>query len=100
MIAAGVASVAAIIATSFAQGGSFRVPGGMSSTDNHFVPLNLASGERVDITPANQVGNASTIQVDMRGGDPYYSRGNVEKLLNAMHTVMSDGHQVQLVVLK
>lgn len=100
-VASGAAAVATIASQGFAQGGSFRVPGGMSSTDNMMVPLNLAAGERVDITPASQAsGPGSSITVDMRGGDPYYSRGHVEKLLDAMHTVMSDGHQVRLVVLR
>lgn len=102
-IAMGAAAIATISAQSFAAGGSFMVPGGLSTTDNQLIPLNLAAGERVDITSTSaQAGGSagSTLTVDMRGGDPYYSRANVEKLLNALHTVTADGHQLRLMVLQ
>ena len=35
----------------------------------------------------------------MRGDNPLYSRGMVERMINAIHTVTLDGH-TQIVVLK
>lgn len=58
VLAQGASLIANITSTAVpgaAKGGSFMVPGGVSGTDNMMVPLNLASGERVDITPANEV---------------------------------------------
>ena len=54
-IASGIANVLKITSTSFASGGSFMVPGGFRGSDNIMVPLNLASGERVDVTSAEDV---------------------------------------------
>ena len=54
--AMGAAQIAAIKSTKMASGGSFIVPGGSAGFDSKFVNLNLAAGERVDVTPANQVG--------------------------------------------
>jgi hypothetical protein len=100
-VAAGAASIATIASQSFAQGGSFMVPGGASANDNMMMPLALASGERVDVTPAGEATKgANVINIDMRGDQGFYSRANVETMLNAMHTVLADGHQARIVVLK
>jgi hypothetical protein len=98
-VATGAASIATIAAQNFAQGGAFRVPGGASLNDTRFVPLNLAAGERVDITPASEP-TGTTVNIDLRGDQPFYSRATVERLANALHTVTLDGHNVQVVVLK
>lgn len=44
--------------TGAALGGSFMVPGGSMGVDTKLIPMHLAPGERVDVTPANQVGGA------------------------------------------
>jgi hypothetical protein len=57
-LASGLAAVAKIVAQkppSAAMGGSFMVPGGNRATDSKLVRMHLAPGERVDVTPANQV---------------------------------------------
>jgi hypothetical protein len=63
VLAKGLALVAAIGAVGFAKGGSFTVPGGISGVDTTMVPLSLAAGERVDITPASEArGRGSGVQ--------------------------------------
>ena len=44
--------------TGAAMGGSFMVPGGSMGVDTKLIPMHLAPGERVDVTPANQAGSA------------------------------------------
>jgi hypothetical protein len=59
-IAAGLAMVAKIVAekptVNAAMGGSFRVPGGVGGVDTKLVRMQLAPGERVDVTPASRAG--------------------------------------------
>jgi hypothetical protein len=96
-IAQGAAAVATISAQGFARGGSFMVPGGKSMTDNMMVPLNLASGERVDITPANDVGRGG------RGGNTVielhgerFSRDQVRDLFETINSGLADGHRFKV----
>src|SRR5262249_35121225 len=42
--------------TGAALGGSFRVPGGMMGVDKRLIPMALAPGEQVDVTPSGQTG--------------------------------------------
>jgi hypothetical protein len=94
--AAGAAQIAAIKSTKMAKGGSFTVPGGMSMTDNTFVPLNLASGERVTVEPAGQVANdplrnaaqSSAREVMFRVDE--ITRPLAEKIAPALSSLLAD----------
>ena len=84
----------------FQTGGSFVVPGGSGFSDDRLISMALSAGEKVDVTPAHEVGRGDNVTIDMRGDQPFYSRSVVEKLINAFHTITLDGHTPQIVVLK
>lgn len=70
VVAAGMANVMTIRSQQFtgaAMGGSFMVPGGKSGTDNRLIPMALAAGERVDVTPANKVNSGGSATLFVRG---------------------------------
>lgn len=98
--AALVASIKSQSIPSFATGGSFVVPGGASNFDNTFVPLNLASGERVDITPANDVsGSGRATEITLRTGDLksfFMSGNNFRDLIEAANAMGGDGYRFKL----
>lgn len=80
-------------APGFAEGGSFIV-GGRSGRDANLVPLRLTKGERVDITPAHEVGkgegggvSAGEFRRMRRTLDVYAAK--VDKLLNQNARLMA-----------
>lgn len=96
-VAQGAAAVASIAAQSFAKGGSFTVPGGSSMTDNMMVPLNLASGERVDITPANEVGRGGGAQTIVH----VHPRSRLERdylaeMIEGINGMVADGYRLKV----
>jgi hypothetical protein len=100
-VAAGLAMVVKITAQpGFAGGGSFKVPGGISGTDNVMVPLNLASGERVDITPANEAsrngvtGGVQEITLRTpRMRDIF--QDNIRDLVDSLNLAAPDGYKLK-----
>lgn len=62
-VASGIARVAAIRKQKYARGGSFIVPPGYP---NDSYPILVQSGERVDVTPANQVSNSYTRNANIK----------------------------------
>jgi hypothetical protein len=98
-VAAGLGYVAKIAATSFATGGSFMVPGGISGTDNQLVPLALSSGERVDITPAGQVrdGGGRAMRVELSGIGPrdLFTGSMLRELVNGLNQAHRDGYRLK-----
>jgi hypothetical protein len=98
-VATGAAQIATISAQSFAKGGSFMVPGGMSGTDNMMVPLNLASGERVDITSANEAsrggfgGDVAEVKIGM-GMRDFLMGDNLRELVDTLNIMRPDGYRL------
>lgn len=99
-VAAGLGLVAKISAQQFAAGGSFTVPGGVSGVDNTLVPLALASGERVDITPAGKAasggGRVPTIEIGMSMSD-FLQGNNMRDLVANLNAAHRDGYRLKLV---
>jgi hypothetical protein len=101
VIAAGIANVIKISSQTppgAAKGGSFIVPGGMSMTDNFPANLNLASGELVEVTPANEVaaggrrrGAVDEITIGMRMSD-FLMGTNLRDLVETLNLRHSDGY--------
>jgi hypothetical protein len=100
-IVAGLGQVAQIKAQSFAAGGSFKVPGGISGVDNKFVPLNLAAGEMVNITPADQVaaggGAPRTIELRSRRMTDFLSMEDMRDLIDGLNSAGRDGYRLKVV---
>jgi hypothetical protein len=98
-VVAGLANVARISATSFATGGSFMVPGGISGTDNQLVPLALSSGERVDITPAGQLsdggGRATRVELSGIGPRDLFTGSMLRELVNGLNQAHRDGYRLK-----
>lgn len=95
------ALIAAIKGTktpSFAMGGSFKVPGGISGVDNRLVQLNLAAGERVDVTPANRASGSSGSVLTVRGLRPneLFDGEAVRDLAEQLLAFQRDGGKVIL----
>jgi hypothetical protein len=71
----------------------------MSFTDNKLVPLNLASGEMVDITPANQVSRrereASNI-VNLTVQGESVSRDQMRDMFEKINSGIRDGYRINL----
>ncbi len=103
IMAKGLALVAAIrsaVVPSAATGGSFMVKGGMSPTDNHLVAMNLAAGERVDVTPARdaQGGESGSREIVMRGIKPrdLFTGDMVRGMFDAINQGMGDGYRIRM----
>jgi hypothetical protein len=80
-----------------AMGGTFQVPGGMSAVDNKFVPLNLAAGERVEITPAMESDRArQPTEVNLTVPNEMISREYMRKMLDQMNAMLRDGYKINL----
>jgi hypothetical protein len=99
VLAAGLAKVVAIKSQQIpgAQlGGTFKVPGGISATDNRFVPLNLAAGERVEITPADKTEQQRPpAQVNITVPD-LISRESMRKVFDEINSMIRDGYKINL----
>jgi hypothetical protein len=101
-VIAGLGYVAQIQAQSFAKGGSFKVPGGMSGTDNKLVPLNLASGEMVNITPSSQVGSggggmSSEVTIKAKSLTDLMTLEDMRNLINGLNAAHRDGYRLKVV---
>lgn len=98
-VATGAAQVMKISTQSFAAGGSFMVPGGLSATDNHMVPLNLASGEQVEVTSASEAAgrvNERTITVEGIKPKDYYRGDVLRDILRNITEAVNDGYKFRL----
>jgi hypothetical protein len=82
--------------TGAAMGGTFRVPGGMSAIDNKFVPLNLAAGERVEITPAAEIDKSRPTEVNLTVPNEMISREYMRKMLDQMNAMLRDGYKINI----
>lgn len=101
---AGLGMVAQIKAQEFAAGGAFKIPGGMSMTDNAFVPLHLAAGEMVEITPANEVArdggsSGGGVEVTVRGftAREFFTGEQVRDVFDGLNAAMRDGYRLKFV---
>lgn len=93
-----VMSIRSAVIPSAAKGGSFMVPGGISGTDNMMIPMNLASGERVDVTPANEArrgGGSSDVVV--RGIRPrdFLTGEMLREMVDALNAGRGDGYRLR-----
>lgn len=92
--ALGLANVAKISATNFAQGGSFTV-GGSGGVDSQLVQFNATPGEMVDVRKPGQSSNVSEITVNMRGRD-LISKDMIRDLFAALNEGTRDGYRLKL----
>lgn len=97
-VAAGIAQVVKIASTKPAAkaafGGSFRVPGGSMAVDTRLVPMALAPGERVDVTPANAArGGASSgvLQIPEINPQSFFTGDTVRYMVQSIDQWMRDG---------
>lgn len=96
-VVAGLGYVSQIQSQSFAKGGSFVVPGGISGVDTRMVPLNLAAGERVDITPANMVRNGegpATVRLTGSKIGDIFTRERLRDFFDLMNDAHADGYKL------
>lgn len=100
-VAAGLANVAKISATEFAKGGSFRVPGGVSGVDTTMIPLKLAAGERVDVTPAAEARRQGSvpqeIAIRLPSLDSILVGDTLRSLFETLNQGMADGYRLKVV---
>jgi hypothetical protein len=99
VLAQGASLIASITSTSVpgaAKGGSFMMPGGMSMTDNMIMPIALASGERVDVTPANEVGRSRSSDVTVNLSGERVGRDRLRELFDTLNEGFADGYKLTL----
>jgi len=107
-VVAGLGYVAQIKAQNFAQGGQFKVPGGVSGRDNKLVPLNLSSGELVEITPASQAGvtgsgagssSSRVTEITLRGRrlTDLLTLDDMRDLIDGLNSAHRDGYRLKVV---
>lgn len=99
VLAKGLAAVATIAATQppgLAMGGSFKVPGGESFTDNKLIPIGLASGERVEVTRDDDR-RGRMAEVTLRGvrGRDLFTGDMLRDLFDALNAGHRDGYKLK-----
>jgi hypothetical protein len=103
----GVAMAAAVAAKGLAQiitikqqkfskaaaGGSFKVPGGSMGVDTRLIPMALAPGERVDVTPASKAGEGGDRYMNIPAirPDDFFKGDTVRAMVTAFDQWMRDG---------
>ena len=94
-LASGLAAVAKIVAQkppTAATGGSFMVAGGTSGVDSKLVRMNLSPGERVDVTPANQVGRGGGIlNINPIRPKDFFTGDTVREMVTSIDEWMRNG---------
>lgn len=99
-IVAGLGMVAKIQAQTFAAGGSFKVPGGVSGVDTKQVTLGLAAGEQVDITKASDVhsGVRRPQEITLTGirGRDLFTGDMLRDLFEGLNQGMADGYRLKV----
>jgi hypothetical protein len=85
-----------------AAGMNFKVPGGVSMTDNMMMPIALAAGERVKVEPnrygesGSSGGGDSTLFVHGISPKQYYTGDVLRSLVENMIQFQRDGGKIQL----
>jgi len=79
---------------SFASGGSFMIPGGSSMTDNHVMPINVASGERVTVDRPGDGSNAPTQAVLVVRNRT--DRAFLESIAEGLNGLVADGYRLKV----
>lgn len=79
--------------TKAAGGGSFMVPGGKMGVDTKLIPMALAPGERVDITPASKVGGGANgfLELSPIRADEFLTGDMVRELVFKIDQWVKDG---------
>lgn len=98
-VAAGLANVAKIAATSFATGGSFRVGGGMGGTDTQMVAMALTPGEMVDVRKPGNNSGSSNMEITLRGmaPDDIFTGRWIRSFFDALNQGQRDGYKLKVV---
>lgn len=92
--AAGLANVAKIQATEFAQGGSFRV-GGVGGIDSQLVQFKATPGEMVDVRKPGQT-SPSTVNLTLTGDR--VRADDVRSLIDTINGAIRDGYRINFAV--
>jgi hypothetical protein len=79
--------------TGAALGGSFRVPGGSMGVDTKLIPMHLAPGERVDVTPATKAAasGGGVLEIAPIRPTDLFSGENMRILVEQMDKWMREG---------
>ena len=80
----------------FASGGSFQVPGGISSNDNTVVPLHLAAGERVTVDSNHNTADSNVVQINFGARRTKYDRMEVMELIEGINEAIGDGARIKI----
>jgi hypothetical protein len=93
VLAAGLAFVASLKGLAFAQGGSFKVGGGLTGMDSEMVAFRATPGEMVDVRrPGQAAGGApQTINLQMPRPQDFFSL-HVRELVYALNKAAPDGY--------
>lgn len=92
IIAFGLAQVAKIAGLQFAQGGSFRVGGGMTGIDSEMVAFRATPGELVDVRrPGQTRGGVQTINLGLPSPHEFFA-AHVREMVNVLNRAAPDGY--------
>ncbi len=95
VIAAGLASVAKIVAQpGFATGGSFKV-GGSGSTDSKLVQFMATPGEMVDVRRPGMTGQASEITVSGIRPRDFFTGDMLREMVSSLNAAHADGYKLK-----
>jgi hypothetical protein len=97
LIAFGLAQVAQIAGVGFAQGGSFKIGGGLTGIDSEMVAFKGTPGEMVDIRrPGQQGGGApQTINLQLPAPSEFFSL-HVREMVTAINKAAPDGYIIKV----
>src|SRR5262245_11989975 len=97
IIAAGLALVAKMAGIGFAQGGSFRVGGGLTGVDSEMVAFRATPGEMVDVRRPGQDrgGGVQTINLGLPSPNEFFAQ-HVREMVKVLNKAAPDGYILQV----
>jgi hypothetical protein len=97
VLAQGLTLVAAIKSVGFAQGGSFRVGGGLTGLDSQMVAFRATPGEMVDVRRPGQGGGGAptTVNIQMPSPSEFFSV-HIREMVNALNRAAPDGYVLKV----
>src|SRR5262245_36394063 len=97
IIAAGLVLVAKMAGIGFAQGGSFRVGGGLTGVDSEMVAFRATPGEMVDVRRPGQDrgGGVQTINLGLPSPNEFFAQ-HVLEMVKVLNKAAPDGYILQV----
>jgi Phage-related minor tail protein len=96
VLAQGLTLVAAIKSVGFAQGGSFRVGGGLTGIDSQMVAFKATPGEMVDVRRPGQGGGPPTTVNLMLPNPNEFFAVHIREMVDALNRAASDGYVIKV----